>query len=84
VAAFFPIIALSPKPESYEMNRSVQSYGNLLISLRHLSIKRVDKLNDEVKCDKFTAISELARRRGFFWSSFEIYGGAGRFETYGP
>ena len=66
------------------MNRSVQSYGNLLISLRHLSIKRVDKLNDEVKCDKFTAISELARRRGFFWSSFEIYGGAGGFVTYGP
>jgi glycyl-tRNA synthetase len=46
-------------------------------------------LNDEVKCakspcDKFTAINELARRRGFFWPSFEIYGGSGGFETYGP
>jgi glycyl-tRNA synthetase len=46
-------------------------------------------LNDEVKCskpecDKFTAINELARRRGFFWPSFEIYGGSGGFVTYGP
>jgi len=45
-------------------------------------------LNDEVKCakpecDKFTAINELARRRGFFWPSFEIYGGSGGFVTYG-
>jgi glycyl-tRNA synthetase len=35
-------------------------------------------------CDKFTAINELARRRGFFWPSFEIYGGSGGFVTYGP
>jgi len=46
-------------------------------------------LNGEVKCsksecDKFTAINELAKRRGFFWSSFEIYGGSGGFVTYGP
>ena len=46
-------------------------------------------MNDEVKCtkpecDKFTAINELARRRGFFWPSFEIYGGSGGFVTYGP
>ena len=34
--------------------------------------------------DKFTAVNELARRRGFFWQSFEIYGGAGGFVTYGP
>jgi glycyl-tRNA synthetase len=33
--------------------------------------------------DKFTAINELARRRGFFWQSYEIYGGAGGFVTYG-
>ncbi|MCW4025484.1 MAG: glycine--tRNA ligase [Candidatus Bathyarchaeota archaeon] len=36
------------------------------------------------ECDKFVAINELAKRRGFFWSSFEIYGGAGGFVTYGP
>jgi len=36
------------------------------------------------QCDKFTAINELAKRRGFFWSSFEIYGGSGGFVTYGP
>jgi len=41
-------------------------------------------LNDEVKCDKFTAVNELARRRGFFWQSYEIYGGVGGFVTYGP
>jgi glycyl-tRNA synthetase len=41
-------------------------------------------LNAEVKTDKFTAINELARRRGFFWQSYEIYGGVGGFVTYGP
>jgi glycyl-tRNA synthetase len=46
-------------------------------------------LSSEVKCskaecDKFVAVNELAKRRGFFWSSFEIYGGAGGFVTYGP
>ena len=34
--------------------------------------------------DKFTIINELARRRGFFWQSYEIYGGAAGFATYGP
>ena len=33
--------------------------------------------------DKFTAMNELARRRGFFWQSYEIYGGASGFATYG-
>jgi glycyl-tRNA synthetase len=33
--------------------------------------------------DKFTIINELARRRGFFWQSYEIYGGASGFVTYG-
>ncbi len=46
-------------------------------------------MSNEPKCskpafDKFTAINELARRRGFFWPSFEIYGGSGGFVTYGP
>jgi glycyl-tRNA synthetase len=41
-------------------------------------------LNSETKCDKFTAVNELARRRGFFWQSYEIYGGVGGFVTYGP
>jgi glycyl-tRNA synthetase len=41
-------------------------------------------LNSEVKTpDKFTIINELARRRGFFWQSYEIYGGASGFVTYG-
>jgi glycyl-tRNA synthetase len=34
--------------------------------------------------DKYSVINELARRRGFFWQSFEIYGGVGGFVTYGP
>jgi len=34
--------------------------------------------------DKFEIVSELAKRRGFFWPSFEIYGGASGFFTYGP
>jgi len=34
--------------------------------------------------DKFEIISEIARRRGFFWPSCEIYGGASGFITFGP
>jgi len=41
-------------------------------------------LADDAKLDKFTAVNELARRRGFFWQSYEIYGGVGGFVTYGP
>ena len=41
-------------------------------------------MTDEPKTsDKFTVINELARRRGFFWQSYEIYGGASGFATYG-
>jgi glycyl-tRNA synthetase len=41
-------------------------------------------MTDETKTlDKFTAINELARRRGFFWQSYEIYGGVSGFPTYG-
>ena len=41
-------------------------------------------MTETVKPDKFTAINELARRRGFYWNSYEIYGGAGGFVAYGP
>jgi glycyl-tRNA synthetase len=34
--------------------------------------------------DKFEIVNELARRRGFFWPSFEIYGGVSGFVTFGP
>jgi glycyl-tRNA synthetase len=41
-------------------------------------------MTDETKTpDKFTVINELARRRGFFWQSYEIYGGVSGFVTYG-
>ena len=32
---------------------------------------------------KYKIISEIAKRRGFFWPSFEIYGGMSGFITYG-
>lgn len=35
------------------------------------------------EADKFTIINELARRRGFFWQSYEMYGGVSGFVTYG-
>ncbi len=41
-------------------------------------------MTETAKQDKFSAVNELARRRGFFWPSFEIYGGSGGFVTYGP
>jgi glycyl-tRNA synthetase len=41
-------------------------------------------MEETSKLDKFTAINELARRRGFFWNSYEIYVGAGGFVAYGP
>jgi glycyl-tRNA synthetase len=34
--------------------------------------------------DRFEAISEMAKRRGFFWPSYEIYGGTSGFITFGP
>ncbi|MCS7119725.1 MAG: glycine--tRNA ligase [Nitrososphaerota archaeon] len=34
--------------------------------------------------DKYELVNELARRRGFFWPSFEIYGGASGFISWGP
>lgn len=36
------------------------------------------------KQDKYEKISELAKRRGFFWPSYEIYGGVSGFYTFGP
>lgn len=39
--------------------------------------------NEAKPPDKFSIISELARRRGFFWQSYEIYGGISGFFTYG-
>jgi len=34
--------------------------------------------------DKFEIVNEIARRRGFFWPSYEIYGGVSGFITFGP
>jgi glycyl-tRNA synthetase len=40
--------------------------------------------NVKIQADKYELVSELAKRRGFFWSSYEIYGGASGFITFGP
>ena len=34
--------------------------------------------------DKYEKVSDLARRRGFFWLSYEIYGGVSGFINWGP
>jgi glycyl-tRNA synthetase len=34
--------------------------------------------------DKYEQVLELAKRRGFLWSSFELYGGTAGFYDYGP
>jgi glycyl-tRNA synthetase len=34
--------------------------------------------------DKYEIISEMAKRRGYFWPSYEIYGGVSGFLTFGP
>lgn len=36
------------------------------------------------KPDKYELLAETAKRRGFFWPSFEIYGGVSGFIDYGP
>ena len=34
--------------------------------------------------DKYDLLSDLAKRRGFFWPSFEIYGGVSGYMDLGP
>ncbi len=34
--------------------------------------------------DKYEQVFELAKRRGFIWNSFELYGGTAGFYDYGP
>lgn len=34
--------------------------------------------------DKYELLSDLAKRRGFFWPSFEIYGGVSGYLDLGP
>ncbi len=43
----------------------------------------MDQLTPELR-DKHRLLAELARRRGFFWGSFEIYGGVSGFIDLGP
>jgi glycyl-tRNA synthetase len=48
------------------------------------TVRKVDGMTDEDKSqDKLAAVNELARRRGFFWQSYEVYGGVSGFATYG-
>ncbi|HIH45064.1 MAG TPA: glycine--tRNA ligase, partial [Candidatus Methanoperedenaceae archaeon] len=34
--------------------------------------------------DRYDSVIELAKRRGFIWNSFELYGGTAGFYDYGP
>ena len=52
----------------------------ILSSARTLSR---EPLQQQIK-DKHKLLSETARRRGFFWGSFEIYGGLSGFLDLGP
>lgn len=43
----------------------------------------MDRIEPDLK-DKHRIVSEIARRRGFFWGAFEIYGGQSGFLDLGP
>jgi glycyl-tRNA synthetase len=34
--------------------------------------------------DRYEQVIELAKRRGFLWNSFELYGGTAGFYDFGP
>ncbi len=36
------------------------------------------------KSERYEKVLDLAKRRGFFWPSYELYGGVGGFLDYGP
>lgn len=56
-----------------------------LISLHESQVMRFSRDGLTLKTvDKYEKISELARRRGFFWPSYEIYGGVSGFINWGP
>jgi glycyl-tRNA synthetase len=46
-----------------------------------LSFRELLGVQSNERVDK---IIELTKRRGFFWPSYEIYGGVGGFITFGP
>ncbi len=48
-----------------------------------LQNRGLEELPSQVE-DKYRLLSETARRRGFFWGSFEIYGGVSGFLDLGP
>src|SRR2546425_5641134 len=47
------------------------------------TIKSLEQPTPQLR-DKHRVLAELARRRGFFWGSFEIYGGVSGFIDLGP
>ena len=46
--------------------------------------KEVERTNESKDLDKYDEIMDLALRRGFFWGSYEIYGGSAGFYDFGP
>ncbi len=41
-------------------------------------------MNETIDADRGAVVMELARRRGYIWPAFEIYGGIAGFYDYGP
>ena len=61
---------------------SVQNADKTKILSSNRALSR-EPLEQQIK-DKHKLLSETARRRGFFWGSFEIYGGLSGFLDLGP
>src|SRR5206468_725544 len=61
--------------------RQSKQYTDSLIG--RTMTQAVEHLTSELK-DRYRLLSEIARRRGFFWGSFEIYGGLSGFLDLGP
>src|SRR5881398_3047457 len=63
---------------------SLLNQSNIVILLDGRTVtEAVAHLTSELK-DRYRLLSEIARRRGFFWGSFEIYGGLSGFLDLGP
>ncbi len=84
--------ALSGFALTIMMKRIIRAPGlGLPVFKRNIAVRaqRVEKAGSQPNLpsqieDKYRLLSETARRRGFFWGSFEIYGGVSGFLDLGP
>jgi len=59
-------------------------YIETRLNSKHSTLQGARKLLQPKTQDKYERVTELAKRRGFFWPSYEIYGGTAGFVTFGP